>query len=96
MKIKELLTDESKWIQGSFARDKNGDKVMAWDKSAVSWCLLGAFNMCYPTWKEKDPILDKLIEHFDTIAPSILLISWNDKDGRRFDEVKELLETLDI
>jgi len=43
----ELLSDESKWCNGYFAKDKNGNKVSSKDPSACCWCLLGAVRKCF-------------------------------------------------
>ena len=40
----ELIRDPSKWSQGALARNKDGVAVHSDDKSACSWCALGAVD----------------------------------------------------
>lgn len=44
MKIRDLLTDPSKWCQGAMARDINGFGCLSDDPVAAKWCLAGAAN----------------------------------------------------
>ena len=41
-KTRELIQDPKCWTQGTFARDVNGEPVLASSPAAVSWCLMGA------------------------------------------------------
>ena len=41
-KARELIRLKSKWCDGVEARDKNGDEVDPWDKTAVKFCANGA------------------------------------------------------
>lgn len=49
MKIRDLLADPSKWTQGAYARDAEGNKIRfrSGRDSAVCWCLQGAVQHCY-------------------------------------------------
>lgn len=90
MKIKELLTDETKWTQFAVARDALGGRVHANDPTACKWCLLGAIAHCYPGSFVGDKVRS-------TIEYHVLNISiWNDAHWRTFQDVKELIERLDI
>lgn len=40
--MRDLLSDEGRWTQGENARDYLGRQVLAKDKEAVCWCLVGA------------------------------------------------------
>lgn len=107
MKIRELLSDESKWTKGWFARDANGISIIygygvcsesvALDGRACSWCLTGACKRCYPDtndwWEKLKDIKERLIQkgYYGTS-----LSSWNDAPERTFAEVKALVEELDI
>jgi len=46
MKVRELLT-ETNWIQGDFAKTKDGVPTTGGDRRAVCWCLAGAIAACY-------------------------------------------------
>ena len=47
MKVKDLLTDESKWTKGAYSRDAEGETTDLLDRGAVCWCLRGAIDLCY-------------------------------------------------
>jgi len=91
MKIQELYSnDPSRWTKGSDARDINGATVDVDDVSAVCWCLLGASARCYGK--------GRCIEMHDKIVDKVgcCVSHWNDAPGRTFEEVKALVEELDI
>lgn len=91
MKIKELLTDASKWTQGTFARDKKGNIVSVNDNSAVSWCLGGAMHKCYPDDVDYYKIKNLVSNCIVTSIPD-----WNDDLNRTFANVRDLVQKLDI
>lgn len=43
-KTLELLSDESKWTRGAFARDGLGERCKAIDKHACQFCTVGAMR----------------------------------------------------
>ena len=90
MKVKDLLTDESKWTQGAFARNSEGYSVHINSCFASCWCLLGAIELCYPST-------------YPGVANAVVdavggcdIHRWNDDPKRTFAEVRELIERLDI
>lgn len=90
MTVKELLTSPEKWTRGESARDINGRPVMTDSKEAVSWCLVGALMKCYRGSK---------VAYLRTRIGNLLQISvegWNDDPNRKFEDVKALVEQLDI
>lgn len=91
MKVKELLSKKSKWTKGTMARDKKGFEVDYNDPTAYSFCLVGAIRRCYgvpSSGKVLHQITDKL--NISTIH------KWNDRPDCTFEEVKALVEELDI
>lgn len=89
MKVQELLTDESKWNKGCYARNASGNEVSISSTDASCWCLSGAIHKCYgDTWDVHDIICKKL--NAETVC------SWNDAPGRTFNDIKSLIEELDI
>jgi hypothetical protein len=44
VKVRELLSDKSRWTQRTFARDSNGWSTDVDSGNAVSWCLVGAME----------------------------------------------------
>ena len=93
MKIKELFTDSSKWTKGSLARDKNGDLTSYYSSDAVCFCLHGAIYKCYEDFGDKSSIItNKIRKEIKRYSIS----GWNDAEERTFEEVKNLVEKLDI
>ncbi len=92
MKVSDLLTDESKWCKGWFAKDIEGKACYTNDKKAVRFCLTGAMIKCYG---ESNPnffnIMSKVRDYLKCF-PS----DWNDKPERTFSEVRELVVKLDL
>lgn len=87
MKIKELLSGPEKWTQHTYARDKNGRDCSQWSQEAVCWCLYGAVDKCY----------ENIIEIDNKIREKVIsIVDWNDDPNRTFEEVKALVEELDI
>ena len=93
MKVKELFSDQTKWTQGAYAKSKNGTHLFSCDPTAVCFCLYGAISRCY----EGDQ------DHFLTVSNKVRkaigindIFTWNDDPNRIFQEVKDLVEKLDI
>ena len=90
MKIKELYSDASKWTQGTFYKDKSGNKVNS-KEDGVSFCLIGAVDYCYVLHIEWFEIYNKIANKVGC-PPTV----YNDDKCRTFEEVKALVEELDI
>ena len=92
MKVRDLLTDESKWCKLDYARNKFGKGIDCDHPNACSWCLVGAIRKCYP-----DEHYDKvrMMYRLPVIQPSGVT-GWNDAPERTFAEVRKLIEELDI
>jgi len=91
MKIQKLFSnDPTKWTRGANARNIHAAKVSFNSKSAVCWCLFGAGVKCYglARW---DDICDKVAAKVGCTIPE-----WNDAPERTFEDVKALVEELDI
>jgi hypothetical protein len=91
MKVRDLLTDESKWCQGGYSKDACGDSHWNWNRPmAVSWCLSGAIRKCYD--KNWEDVFDRVREKLGSrwVSP------WNDDPERTFGDVRSLVEELDI
>ena len=91
MKVCELLDDEKKWMKHDFAADKKGHSVQPESKRACRWCLAGAIFMCYPY--SANEIVARVIKR---IGHGSSISSWNDDSWRRFSDVRELIDELDI
>lgn len=102
MKIRELYSDPSKWTKRAYARDPEGEPDFPRSQYAVCWCLDGAIELCYPSGAVRDPIYEKvgciLAPHWanDRIRQTMEIQRWNDAKERTFEDVKRLVEGLDI
>lgn len=90
MKIRDLLTDESKWAKFCWARDKDGKECYPDSKNAVAWSIDGAVQKCYLPiqWPHINHTMSEYLEE----RP---IQKWNDKYAT-FKDVKKLIEELDI
>ena len=93
MKIKELLSDESKWTQGCMARDEQDVLVPVFSDNAVCWCLGGAVVKCYFT-HERDRIGERLRKALP--SPFAGITQFNDNEQTTFHDIKTLLELADV
>lgn len=97
MKVSDLLVDESKWVQNTAAVDQDGQSCSPHAKTAAKFCLLGAIDRCYSEPERYYEIRKKVkevIAKLFGIKTSITM--WNDATGRRFAEVREVVEKANI
>lgn len=94
MKIKELLTDETKWTKGSFAKDKYCTAVFATSSNAICWCLSGAMIKCYSG--DEYISVSKLVSNRLRRLSFGDIIKFNDDSEITFENVRNLIEGLDI
>jgi len=98
MKVRDLLIDASKWTTKTSARNAEGEACSPISKDAVCWCLSGAMLKCYPdtyydhSWLE---IERRLRNHLKILGEYSLLV-WNDNPKRTFQDIRDLITTLDI
>lgn len=88
MKIKELLSDRSKWIKRYIAKDKNGNPCN--HDEGVKWCLIGAMYKCYPN--NASEIFEKVYREIKGGS----VADWNNSPKTKFKDVKALINKLDI
>ena len=97
MKIRELLSDESKWIKWHEAQDKGGKVVDPLNPKAAKWCLQGAMAKCY--FKKShigfSKIEDSLCREVGKRGYS-LIVSFNDDPRITFLDVRDIVLRLDI
>lgn len=92
MKVKELLSDETKWIKGDYARDKSGKTAFPNSLDAACWCLHGAIIHCYYQ-SIKYSSVERLVRKELQLAS---IHKWNDDPKRTFQDVRKLVEKLNI
>ena len=91
MKLKELFDKPHKWTRQLYARKEDGHGITADSDEAVCWCLMGGIFRCYPDAQKQRELELRLGLHLGQHP-----INWNDTKGRTFEEVKALVEELDI
>lgn len=97
MKVKELYSDASKWTKEWYAKDANGDWTDTSSEEACSFCLEGAMLKCYRYDENLEAIRDRVMEKIQENDPHMRAIAqWNDATSRTFQDVKDLVEALDI
>lgn len=73
------------WTQGSYARDKHGNRVSEISPLATCWCLLGA---CCAQFEGAIIINEHAVTRFLQFATGCSkLEAWNDTNGRTAGEV---------
>ena len=90
MKIRELLSDPSKWTQRCFSRNSKG-QPSAPAEQECSWCLVGALGRCYD-----DSEFDRVYDLIKAAVPERQIVHWNDDPKRTFEDVRKLVEELNI
>jgi len=97
MKVRDLLTDESKWTKHVYALDaKKNPLADPLNPNAVCWCLGGAIEKCYPILAERLAIYTRITQRVKPEEVGSYVHRWNDTVGRTFAEVRALVEELDI
>ena len=91
MKIKDLLTDKTKWTRRNYAVKEAGHPVHFSDPEAVAFCMYGAIDKCYRTSHDNQRVVD-LVR--DSLPSEIA--QWNDDPKTTFEDVKAIVERLDI
>ena len=92
MKVKELLESKENWIKGHCALTKNNELTSSNSADAAKWCLIGAIIRCYGVVGFAE-FITEIKQH---ILPFSSVSLWNDTPNRTFEEVKELVNRLDI
>jgi len=94
---RDLISDESRWTRGSFARDRQGYYVQTKSPEAVCWCAVGALIKCIPPGYHEE----RVIQAFQAAVPGHKSITYiNDERGHAatletFDAVILKLEARD-
>ena len=96
LRLKELLTDETRWTQYADARGEEGDPVPHYSVFACSWCLTGAVARIaneHPEVKNGYRRLLSALNRELRITGHIPDIQeWNDVEDRQHSEVIALLD----
>jgi hypothetical protein len=101
MKVKDLLSDASKWTQGAAARDKWGKLCSPLSPDAECYCVLGALERAYPADRQERlraacKIRDAIVSLGWKCKYTINVGVWNDAHERTFDDIQKALEKADV
>lgn len=94
MKVKDLLTGPDKWTKGNFACDLDGHRANILTPAAHRFCLIGAVYQCYGL-KEAPLVRERIMDRLGKQTAGGV-VGWNDDEARTFDDVRRLVEELDI
>jgi hypothetical protein len=106
MKVKELLTDESKWTKGAAARNARGVAIFVNQEEACQFCLSGALQKCYgesgPELNDAENRLAEAVWEY-TNEPVHLrdkaiidIIEFNDWRADGFKDIRAVIEKADV
>ena len=93
-KLTDLMTKESQWTQGAFARLPSGKACLANHADAVSCCLIGGIQRCYHEGPDRTEAMRMLKARFS--GSITLFLDWHDAPDRKFVEVRALIEELSL
>ena len=91
------------WQQQSYARDIDGVDCFPTSSKARSFCLVGAIENCY-AYSEQPDILQRIAQAIqyktyrggDRYDMEDNITNWNDEQGRKFEDVRAVIDKLDI
>ena len=86
-KVRELLSEESKWAKQSFARDRYGNKTCYDSNHACSWCLTGAIYKSINNQLEVTQVMCCLQGLIDST-----LVRYNDDESTNHQDIVNLLD----
>ena len=92
-KIRELLSDESRWTRLVYARDANGARVNEHSPLACSWCLLGAVSaVCYHAYTHNDNDCMTVLFHLERMLDKKSIAVYNDSDTTKHSDILDLID----
>lgn len=94
MIVLDLFSYESKWGQGTAARDKYSEPTGLHSEDAESWCLLGAIEKVYGIGRYSE-MKRKLLEFLPSQYNGNI-IHFNDSTSTTFEQVLDLVKKAGI
>ena len=88
-KVRDVLSDESKWTQGRYAVDKDNVFIATTHSAACKWCLTGAIWRVARDMKEQNEIVDYLKHKINYRR----LSEFNDAEDTKYQDIVNLLDT---
>jgi hypothetical protein len=100
MKVKDILSDPSKWTQGAAARNKRGELCSVLSPDATRFCILGAIARVYRSRKSMRECERRVAAAIEALGGRITYSTeigdWNDNPYRVFEEVRQVIKKADI
>jgi hypothetical protein len=93
LKLREVLTDETKWIKGNYAVDAHGLRTPAYAPTAVCFCIVGAVRRCYDS--DNPTAISALRDAARQLYPNRIgetVSSFNDHPDTTFEDVVKVIE----
>ncbi len=90
-KIYKLFDDKSKWIKGAFAKNKNGNVVLAVEETATQFCLVGASRHLAPV--ECDAFREDFRNYLQTTHGVGSIVEFNDDKDTTYRKMRTALRT---
>jgi hypothetical protein len=95
MRLQDIFTDESRWTKGAAARDINGNIANCLFDDAVSFCIYGALGKSDPDTFGVDSEI-KIRRYLYDIGYIGGIAMFNDDPNTTFEDIRKMVETLDI
>jgi hypothetical protein len=105
MKLKDLLTDETKWCRGTHAVNERNEPTDPCNDYATRWCLVGALRKIYgidtKEFFEAKLKLEEAVRRdsrdLSLIGPRCISIPhFNDYVAMTFPRIKKLIDSIDV
>ena len=86
-KIREMLSDESRWNKEYYALGSDGKPVNIMNEDACSWCLAGAIHIVCPVSEQ----YGEVISHLKQFIDGKVISSFNDSPDTTYSDIVGLL-----
>lgn len=99
MKVRELLSDKSKWSKHHYAQDASGKPTSPHSENAVAWCLVGAIEKCYGmshSTKSYGAAARALRCAAGELFGAHGLVPWQDRTDVTFGHIQQVLQKADV
>lgn len=95
MKVQDILISKEKWTKGALARTLDDSIIEVHEPNAAKFCLVGAIRKAYVYPDEYSRICQIICAKWGFADMHSVLV-WNDKTTTTFQDVRELIERLNI
>lgn len=98
MRVQDILTAPSRWAQCHEALDESGSECSATDPKACRFSLTGALQLARFTGNSHrgSEFIWNLVRDYTLQHSNLFPEDWENIPGRKFGEVRKLIQKLDI